>query len=82
MADRYLFQMTAKTCIDGNCSANVARFINHACRPNAEAVAGRRINIYARKIIRPEEEIFIDYGREYVDLFLNPCRCPTCRRRS
>jgi SET domain-containing protein len=79
--NRYLFRVSVNRYIDGNCTANVARFINHACRPNAEAISGRRIKIYAKREIKVGEEICFNYGREYVDLFLKACLCATCRTR-
>jgi len=63
---------------------NVARYINHSCRPNAEPV-GRNggIVIVALRRIEPGEEITYDYGKEYLEYFLEEggCRCPHCRRK-
>jgi SET domain-containing protein len=67
--------------IDGSPRSNIARYANHACRPNAEAVdEGRRIYLCAKKTIRPGEEITYNYGREYFDIFLadGRCRCAAC----
>ena len=49
--------------IDGSRDGNSARFLNHACTPNCEAIeTGDRIFIHALTGIRPDEELFIDYG--------------------
>ena len=51
---RYLFHVDAAHAIDATGRENLARYINHACRPNCEARAvGRRIFIYARRAIEP-----------------------------
>jgi len=47
--------------IDGN----DARWINHSCAPNCEAVEERnRVFIYALRDLQPGEELFYDYGLE------------------
>jgi SET domain-containing protein len=85
---RYMFELDARWTIDGSSRRNLARYANHACRPNAEAalVAGRLI-LRAKRRIRPGQEITYDYGKEYFDLFLADagCRCAWClkqRRRT
>jgi len=51
---RYLFEVNSRWTIDGSPRWNTARYINHACRPNAEAVVSRgRIRIKAIKRIKP-----------------------------
>jgi len=58
-----------------------ARYINHACKPNAEPViSGDRIWIWSRKNIRPDEEITYDYGKEYFENLIKPrgCKCKKC----
>lgn len=72
---RYLFALTSKVVIEGNHTANTARYINHSCRPNAIAKGIKRLHIYALKKIRPEDEITLDYGEEYKRQFLGRCRC-------
>lgn len=79
---RYLFVLNARTVVDGKGRANLARYINHACRPNAEAVIEdeAHIMIYATKSITAGEEITYDYGKEYVQEFIaGKCRCAHCR---
>jgi uncharacterized protein len=81
---RYMFELNAQWTIDGSPRWNVARYINHSCRPNAKPV-GRNggIVIVALRSIEPGEEITYDYGREYLDYFLQNggCRCASCRKK-
>src|ERR1700688_1693863 len=81
---RYMFQVNKRVTIDGSPRWNVARYINHSCRPNAEPV-GRNggIVIVALRRIEPGEEITYDYGKEYLEYFLEEggCRCAACRRK-
>jgi SET domain-containing protein len=78
---RYFFGVNTRWTIDGSPRSNVARYINHSCKPNAEAlISGRRVWIWARKNIKPGEEIAYDYGKEYFDDIIRPmgCRCEKC----
>src|SRR5262249_17880610 len=80
---RYMFALNKRWVIDGSPRWNVARYINHSCRPNAQPV-GRKggIVIVALRRIEPDEEITYDYGREYLKAFLaGGCRCLACRRK-
>jgi SET domain-containing protein len=75
---RYLFQLDRKRLIDGSPRWNKARYINHRCRPNAEAGVKRgRVFITAIKKIKAGEEITYDYGKEYFDRYIKPrgCKC-------
>jgi uncharacterized protein len=79
---RYLFEINSRWTIDGSPRWNMARYINHACRPNAEATVSRgRIRIKAIKRIRPGDEITYNNGRNYFDTFIKPigCKCLSCR---
>ena len=78
---KYMFEISRRWTIDGAGRDNMARYVNHACRPNAESVLIRgKIFLKAVRRIQPGEEITYDYGREYVDLFFKAgCRCATCR---
>ena len=84
----FLFILTSKTCIDAAYNGNEARFINHSCSPNAEAVVGRKhIWIDAMKKIPAGAEILYDYAFEDDDKYTEAdyrkygCRCgaPNCR---
>lgn len=81
---RYMFELTKKLTIDGSPRWNVARYINHSCKPNAKPV-GRDggIVIVAARRIEPEEEITYDYGKEYLQYFIESggCKCAACRKR-
>jgi uncharacterized protein len=81
MKGRYLFEVNSRWTIDGSGRDNIARYINHSCKPNCHAFArGRRVLIYARKNIAAGEELCYDYGKAYFDEFIKPkgCACPRC----
>jgi uncharacterized protein len=82
---RYMFTLNSRWTIDGSPRWNLARYINHSCRPNAKPV-GRNsgIVIVASRRIEPGEEITYDYGREYLKYFFENggCRCARCRKKS
>lgn len=82
---KYMFELNSRWTIDGSPRWNVARYINHSCRPNAEPV-GRKggIVIVALRRIEPEEEITYNYGREYLSHILREggCRCAACRKKA
>jgi uncharacterized protein len=78
---KYLFHLGKEWAIDGSPRSNIARYINHSCKPNAVPYMVRgKIHIYARRRIEPGEEIAYDYGKEYYDLILAPvgCKCVAC----
>jgi hypothetical protein len=81
-----MFQLNSRWVIDGSPRWNVARYINHSCRPNAKPVIrkGRSIVFVAVRPIEPGEEITYDYGPEYFDYFLDNggCRCAACRKKA
>jgi SET domain-containing protein len=80
-ASKYMFEINSRWTLDGSSRRNLARYANHACRPNAEsALVKGKIVLRAIKTIRPGDEITFDYGEEYFDLFLKAkgCRCATC----
>ncbi|MES1200718.1 MAG: SET domain-containing protein [Pseudomonadota bacterium] len=79
---RYLFEVTAKKTIDGAPRSNIARYINHSCRPNCEPYISRgRIYIFSRRKIRAGEELAYNYGKAYFDQYFKDggCLCPKCR---
>src|SRR4051812_37324181 len=82
---RYFFSIDEEYAVDGSARANLARYVNHSCRPNAEAlVEGKRIWIWSRRAIEPGEQITIDYGEEYFDDYIKPvgCKCEPCFLKS
>jgi uncharacterized protein len=51
--------------INPETGGNEARWINHSCDPNCEAIEeDDRIFIYALRKIQPDEELFYDYALE------------------
>lgn len=75
---RYLFDVGGGKTIDGNIRSNLARYINHSCRPNCEAIGpSGKVFIFSRKRIKAGTELTYDYGKEYFERFIRPkgCRC-------
>ena len=61
----FLFEIGDGTmCIDAAHGGSVAKWINHSCNPNCEAVEDEdeRIFIEAVRAIRPGEELTYDYN--------------------
>jgi SET domain-containing protein len=78
---RYLFGLDGERALDGSSRANLARYVNHSCRPNAEAfVTGSRVWVWSKRAIAAGDEITLDYGAEYFDEFIRPagCKCEAC----
>jgi len=75
---KYLFDIAdTPWTINGTTRANTARYINHSCKPNCEAILeSKRVFIYATRAIKPGEELCYDYGKEYFDDMIGgACRC-------
>ena len=84
--NKYLFELNDRWTIDGSVRKNVARYINHACKPNAESDVKprkRKVIIRAIKNIEPGEEINYDYGTDYFKAYLKPigCKCAACEKK-
>ena len=85
----FLFTLNRQTVVDAAVGGNEARFINHSCAPNCEAVIvdGKRIYIEAIKDIPAGAELVYDYQYERTDDHtaedeqFYACRCgaPECR---
>ncbi|MGE5540228.1 MAG: SET domain-containing protein [Gemmatimonas sp.] len=75
---RYIFALTSKWAIDGTDRANVARYINHSCKPNVYAVGSKRLWIHAARRIKAGEQLTLDYGEEYTRAFIPVCKCDHC----
>lgn len=59
----FLFGLSDGRVIDGSLGGNSARWLNHACVANCEAVESNgRVHIHAVSDIEPGEELFIPYG--------------------
>ena len=75
----WCFTVNRRMVRDASVGGNLARFINHACRPNCYSrVVGHTIWICAARTINPGEELTYDYhtdGTAHI-----PCHCrPGCR---
>ena len=84
--NKYLFELNNRWTIDGSVRKNIARYINHACKPNAESdVKPRKRKVFIRAIknIEPGDEINYDYGTDYFKAYLKPigCKCAACEKK-
>ena len=78
---KYMFEINRQWTIDGSSRQNLARYVNHSCEPNADAILRMgQIVFVALRWIALGEEITLDYGEEYFDLFIkgDGCRCEKC----
>jgi uncharacterized protein len=84
----FLFTLDENTVIDAAVDGNEARFINHSCEPNCEAlIEDGKIFIFALKDIPPSQELSYDYAYERAEGMdeeseeIYTCRCGTksCR---
>ena len=85
----FLFTLNRRTVVDAAVGGNEARFINHSCAPNCEAVIvdSRRIYIEALRDIPVGEELVYDYQYERTDdhseaderFYACTCGAPNCR---
>ena len=83
--NRYLFEVDKKWTIDGSGRNNLARYINHSCKPNCEAVHyedEEKIFIEAKRAIKAGEELTYDYGKDHFNEYIKPkgCRCEKCQK--
>jgi len=67
----FLFTLNDEYVIDANYEGGIARWINHSCSPNCEAVLEEaegddrrkdRVFIEAKRAIKPGQELFYNYG--------------------
>jgi uncharacterized protein len=82
--NRYLYEVSTHRTIDGKARANIARYFNHSCNPNAESIIWRaRVFVKTLRDIKPGEEITYDYGTDYLKNVIgrSRCKCSRCRRR-
>ena len=84
----FLFALDDGSVIDAAVRGNEARFINHACDPNCQAIEeDGRIFIEAIRNIQPGTELTYDYAYERTDdhtdedeaLYVCRCGAPNCR---
>lgn len=84
----FLFTLNRKTVIDAAVDGNEARFINHSCDPNCEAVIeDGHIYIESIRTIQPGAELLYDYqydrapDADETDEAKYPCRCGSANCR-
>lgn len=80
----YMMQLSNRLYIDSRSKGNFTRFVNHCCDPNAECqtwkVGGEdRVAIFARKAIRPGEELTYDYKWFSKRKYACHCGAANCR---
>src|SRR5436305_5547037 len=74
----WCFTVNRRWVRDANVNGNVARFINHACRPNCYSqIDGKTIWIRAGKNIKAGEELTYDYYTDGDRIISCNCR-PGC----
>jgi hypothetical protein len=83
---KYLFELNDQWMIDGKSRSNIARYLNHSCRPNAVPELSddeTQVKIFARKTIPVGAEITYHYGPQYFNVLIKPigCRCDKCTRK-
>lgn len=72
----YIFTVNDEFDIDGDVPENYARYINHGCVTNCEAVnIEDEIWIEATRNIKKGEELVYDYGFDYSSWDEHPCYC-------
>lgn len=77
----WCFTVNRRWVRDANVGGNLARFINHACKPNCYShIVDKTIWIRAAKNIEPGEELTYNYYTDGEKVI--PCRCrPGCTTR-
>ena len=71
-----IFAIDEEHDLDGDVAWNPARFLNHSCAANCEAIPdGGRIWIVAQRDIATGEELTFNYGYDLVDYREHPCQC-------
>jgi SET domain-containing protein len=79
----FIFGLADGRVIDGSVGGNSARWLNHSCQPNCEAIEDERGRVFIETIraVMPGDELFIAYGLS-IDEEMTPglaaafaCRC-------
>jgi SET domain-containing protein len=84
---QYLFEINSHWTIDGTNRKNLARYINHSCRPNCETDTRdreKRVVIYTIRNVKAGDELSYDYGKSFWNEYIKPkgCRCPKCAAKA
>jgi SET domain-containing protein len=60
----FIFGLADGRVIDGSVGGNSARWLNHSCEPNCEAIEDERGRIFIETVrdLKPGDELFITYG--------------------
>jgi hypothetical protein len=77
----WCFTLNRRWVIDAGVGGNIARFINHSCKPNCWIeIDDKTIWVRASRQIRKGEELTYDYNTEGDKVI--PCRCrPGCKTK-
>lgn len=74
----YIFELDDEWDLDGREGDNPARYMNHSCDGNCEAINyDGEIWITARKNITKGDELVYDYGYDMEHFLDHPCHCGT-----
>jgi SET domain-containing protein len=84
---KYLFELNDNWTIDGKDRDNVARYINHSCKPNCYPELSedeKQVFIFTKRAIKVGEELTYNYGKFYFDKEIKPhgCRCVACSQKA
>ena len=72
----YIFELDEDWDVDGRLGDNPARYMNHSCDGNCEAINyDGEIWIVARRDISAGEELLFDYGYDMEHFLDHPCNC-------
>jgi SET domain-containing protein len=83
----FIFGLADGRVIDGSVGGNSARWLNHSCQPNCEAIEDERGRVFIETLrdVMPGDELSIAYGLT-IDEAMTPelvadysCRCGTKR---
>jgi SET domain-containing protein len=76
----WIFTINGSWARDAAYGGNIARYVNHACKPNCYSdIIGHTIWIIAGRAIKKGEELTYDYNTDGEGLI--ECRCrPECQR--
>ncbi|SPP82001.1 probable histone-lysine N-methyltransferase CG1716 [Drosophila guanche] len=82
----YFMGLRGKAIIDATMGANISRFINHSCEPNAETQKWLvneevRIGLFSVKCIMPGEEITFNYRYQQYGNIPQRCHCEAANCR-
>ena len=80
---KYLFELNDAFTIDGKGRQNIARYINHSCKPNCYPELTddeTQVFIFTKRAVAPGEEFTYNYGPYYFKMEIKPhgCRCAAC----